>query len=235
MYPSYFSDLQAAVLAKGKLDDQYDTDRIKDWINQTYYQACVETEFYVNVATTSPVLNYAQSSVAIPTALIAVDYIVPTGTDGSVWGPMKMVPMVEILEQRAYNAGVTMTTGAPTRFCFRSGATPTIEFWPQASGGEKLTFFGTSFPSPLVNDADRPIIPEPYASKVLEYGSLVQAAEFKRDIFILDFFQQMYVDWMTRFRAFTNSRIGDDTQQFRVEGTKNYPRMNSSDTPYNWR
>jgi len=233
-FPSTFADLQEAVLNKGKLDDTYDTDRIKAWINQTYYQACLETEFYESSAPTSAPFTVQQNSVAVPASLVGVDFIVPTGTDGAVWGPMNMVTLEEILEQRAYNAGVTMTTGAPSRYAYRSSGAPTIEFWPNAAGGETLTFYGQSFPTPLSAPTDVPIIPEPYASKVLEYGALVQAAEFKRDIFILDFFQQQYTDWMSRFRGFTNTREGDKVQQFRVETYKPYPRSNSVDTPYNW-
>lgn len=232
-YPSTFADLQDAVLNKGKLDDTYDTTRIKNWINQAYYQACLETEFYES-SSASSALAASATSVAVPTALVGVDFIVPTGSDGSVWGPMEMVTFEEILEQRAYNAGVTMTTGAPSRYAYRSSGAPSIEFWPTANGGETLTFYGQAFPTAMTADGNLPIIPEPYATKVLEYGALVQAAEFKRDFAILDFWQAQYTDWMNRFRGFLNTREGDKVQQFRVETYKPYPRSNSVDTPYNW-
>jgi hypothetical protein len=232
-YPSTFADLQTAVLWKGKLDDQIDTQRIKDWINQAYYQACVETEFYETSATATA-LGPNQTTVTVPASLVGVDYIIPTGVAGDVWGPMVMVTFEEILEQRAYNAGVTYTTGAPTRYAYRSSGTPTIEVWPNPNGGETLTFYGFSLPTPLSAAGDIPIIPEPYATKVLEYGALVQAAEQKRDIFILDYFQQSYVDWMGRLRGLENTRVGNKTQQFRVDRQYVYPKGNSTDTPYNW-
>jgi len=85
-FPSTFLDLQSSVLNKGKLDDQLDTQRIKDWINQTYYQAVLETEFFEASAATSPPFTSQQTSVAIPTSLVGVDFIVPTGSDSAVWG-----------------------------------------------------------------------------------------------------------------------------------------------------
>src|SRR5262245_13916228 len=225
-YPSTFADLQSAVLNKGKLDDSLDVQRIKDWLNQTYMQICVETEFY-GVTASSSALTQNQTTVTLPATINKIDFIVPTGSDGSVWGPMEMVTMEEILQQRAYNAGVTMTTGPPSKYAFSSPTS--IQIWPNPSGTEVLTFYGTGFPTALTNAGDVPVIPEPYASKVLEYGALVQAAEFKRDMEMLTVWQGMYVDWLGRFRGFTNTRVGDKVQSFTIASYQPWPRNNSTD------
>jgi hypothetical protein len=228
-YPSTFADLQSAVLNKGKLDDVLDVQRIKDWINQTYMQVCVETEFY-GVSAVASVLTQNQTVVTVPATINKVDFIVPTGSDGSSWGPMEMVTMEEILRQRAYSGGVTMTTGAPSKYCYSSPSS--IQIWPNPSGSEVLTFYGTGLPTALISGTDPPVIPEPYASKLLEYGALVNAAEFKRDMEMLTIWQGMYMDWLSRFRGFTNTRVGDKVQSFTVVGSSAWPRGNSTDVGF---
>jgi len=43
-FPSTFLDIQNAVIQKARLDPLLDTQRVRDWINQTYPRVCVETE-----------------------------------------------------------------------------------------------------------------------------------------------------------------------------------------------
>jgi hypothetical protein len=44
-FPSTFADLQAAVIAKTRLDpaNTADVTKVKDWINQAYYRIVLET------------------------------------------------------------------------------------------------------------------------------------------------------------------------------------------------
>jgi hypothetical protein len=226
-FPSTFIDIQQAVIYKARLDQAQDLSFVKDWINQIYYQVCVELEFYTAVSD-SAAAGANATNVTIPSTIIAVDYVVPTGSTGVVYGPMDMITFDEILQMRAYTS-TAITTGAPSRYCFRSGVAPTVEFWPAANGGEILTFYGSRFPAPLVGDGDPPIFPEPYATKVLEYGALVNAAEYKKDLIMMGEFQNMYADWLTRFRGFTNTRVGNRTEQFQVIGRTSWPQPNDVD------
>ena len=228
-FPSDFLTIQNAVIQKGRLDAQLDVNKVKDWINQVYYQACIETNFYESSSALSGPLNSQDSHVAVPSACVKIEYIVPTGTDGSNWPTMEECQFQEILDNRAWQGG-TIPLGAPSRYAFRSGQAPTIEFYPNAAGGETLTFYGLFLPPVLSADADHPIFPEPYASKVLEYGSLVQSSEFKKDLFFLNTYQQEWQDWLARLRAFNNQRPGSIPGQLRVVKQWPWPRGNSVDT-----
>ena len=44
-FPSTFLDIQNAVINKLRLDSTNDLSKVKDWINQVYYEACIETNF----------------------------------------------------------------------------------------------------------------------------------------------------------------------------------------------
>lgn len=225
-FPATFASLQEQVVQKGRLDELADLDKVQDWINNAYFTACIETDFYESSSVDAP-LDVNATSVAVPDSIVKIEYIVPTGSDGTVWGPMQEVLFDDLLEVRAWQGGV-ISTGAPTRYAFRSSASPTIEFWPTALGGEVLTFYGLSLPTPLASDDDLPIFPEPY-SKVIEYGALIHASEFKKDLLMLQTFQAGYEDWLERFRAFNNVRAGAQTMQFKVAGTHPWPRRNDVD------
>jgi hypothetical protein len=226
-FPATFVDLQQDVIGKGRLDADQDVQRVKDWLNSAYYTAVIETNFYETAAIIStPLAANATASAST----VKIEYVVPTGADGQYWGPMDEVTFVEILELRSHSGG-TLTTGAPSRYAFRSAGAPVIEFWPQAVGGEVLTFYGASLPPPMVADSDQPIIPEPYR-QVIAYGALTDAAEFQKDLISQQTWQSQYQDNLQRFRGFTNTRPGSKVAQFRVEGRRQYPRANSVDTGY---
>jgi hypothetical protein len=229
-FPATFVDLQQDVIGKGRLDADQDVQRVKDWLNSAYYTAVIETNFYETAAIISTPLAANATAFAVPASTVKIEYIVPTGADGQYWGPMDEVTFVEILELRSHSGG-TISTGAPSRYAFRSAGAPVIEFWPQAVGGEVLTFYGASLPPPMVADSDQPIIPEPYR-QVIAYGALTDAAEFQKDLISQQTWQSQYQDHLQRFRGFTNTRPGSKVAQFRVEGRRGYPRANSVDTGY---
>jgi hypothetical protein len=230
-FPATFLDMQGDVLDKGRLDASADTDRVKDWLNSSYYQACIETNFYETAAIPSVPLAVNAMSVAVPAAVVKVEYVVSAGVDGMPWGPMRQITFEEILELRAYSQA-TQSLGAPDRYAYRGSGSPSIEFWPQASGGEVITFYGTTFPPLLVNDGDLSIFPPPYEA-VIMYGALVEASEFQKDILTQQGWNAAFQDWLTRLRALVNVRPGSKVQQFRIAGARqNYPRNNSVDTGY---
>ena len=233
-FPSTFLDIRNEVIDKLRLDATLDLQKTKDWVNAAYAEACIETEFYAT-SSTSAALTLNQGSVPVPTGLQKLDYITSVGTDGTIWGPMKMVTFDEILRNRAYASGAASTTGAPYLYAFRSSNAPSIEIWPPAAGGEVLTFYGQLLPTVLVNDGDVPIIPEPYGSNCLIFGAAAQAAEFKQNYLMMGQYAQEQDLWIARLRGFNNTRVGDDVQQFQVVGYRQaIPPTNSVDVPYNW-
>jgi hypothetical protein len=227
-FPSDFLTMQTNVIEKARLDVTQDSDRVKDWLNGAYFTACVETNFYeAGVAQTAP-LAADTTSVGVPSNLVKIEYVTPIANDGTIWGPIQEITLEEMLELRAWQGGA-VSTGAPSRYAYRSSVAPTIEFWPQAVGGEILNFWGTTMPPLLAADTDFPIFPAPY-SAVIEYGALCDAGEFQKDILTLQGYQAQYQDWLQRLRALVNLRTGSMVQQFRVERQRPWPQKNSVDT-----
>lgn len=228
--PMQFVDLENEVRDKGRLGNTTaDNQRISDWINNAYYEVCIETDFYES-SSSSASLTANSTSVSVPSSIVKIEYITATGSDGTLWGPMAEVTFEEILELRAWMGGV-VSTGAPSRYAFRSSSSPSIEFFPQAVGGEVLTFYGLLLPTALSSPTDPVIFPEPY-SKAIIYRALIHAAQFKKDLLMLNDFRSDYQDWLQRFRAFNNTRNGSKVQQMRVEGQRPIPRRNDVDTGY---
>jgi len=232
-YPPNFHDIQESVIAKLRLDPDLDRDKVKDWINNNYMAASLETEFFTDVQVSSTLPANA-ASLGVPAALLMLDYVVTQQQNGLYRGPMELVGIDLILEKRAWSGG-TISQGAPQMYAYRSGPTPTIEFWPPASGGEIVTFYGNRLPPVLVDDNDVCLIPEPYGSNILEFGADAQAAEFKMNYVMLSTYQQESQYWIQRFRGFQNNRAGNLPGQLRVvRDRKPVPATNSVDTPYNW-
>jgi len=233
-YPPTFEDIQQAVIDKLRLDPDLDLQKVKDWINQAYMEACIETEFYLDVSDSTQ-LAANVGSVGVPPTLLGLNYVTSKQSDGTQRGPMELVGMDMILDKRAWASGGTVTQGAPQMYAYKSGPSPAIEFWPPAAGGETLTFYGFRLPPVLDLDGDTCKIPEPYGSNILEFGADAQAAEFKMNFVMLSTYQTESQYWMQRFRGFQNNRAGNLTQQFRV--IRAYPAVpagNSVDVPANW-
>lgn len=226
-YQATFLNIQDAVIAKARLDSTNDLAKVKAWINQAYYTACIESNFYES-SSAAAALSANASSVAVPSSVVKVEWIAPAGSDGSAWATMEEVTMEQLLDMRAWQGGIS-PLGSPSKYAFRSASAPSIEFYPTASGGEVLTFYGLLLPAMLSADGDFPIFPEPYASKVLEYGALVQATEFKKDLFFLQTYQQEWQDWLRRLKAFNNQRSGAKPMKMQVERQLPWPRGNSVD------
>jgi hypothetical protein len=229
-YPALFLDMQKTVLDKARLDTLADTPRVKDWLNMAYMMACLDTNFFISKQVTTPALTAGSTNVAVPSSIQDILWIVPTAVDGSTWGPMILLPFEQLLKMRAYQ-GATLNTGAPSRYSYISGGSPTIEFWPNAVGGEVLTFWGTFLPPALNADNDPPIIPEPYR-RVIEYGALVHASEFQKDILTQQGYEGQYQQWIQALRGNMNTTAGSMTQQFLIEGTLPWPKANSVDQGY---
>ena len=229
-YPAQFLDLQKNVVDKARLDEDFDMNRVKDWLNSAYFTAIIETGFYQSTQVTS-VLTADQTSIQVPAGIHKIEFIVPTGTDGQIWGPLRSTQFEDLLRVRAWQGGA-ISQGAPSRYSYRGTAgVPTIEFWPQAVGGEVLTFYGWGLPAAMNSDTDSPVIPAPY-EKAIEYGALVHAAEFQKDLLMIQQFQSDYQDWLQRFRGYKNHLASSQPDQFIIEFARPYPQRNDVDQGY---
>jgi len=86
-------------------------------------------------------------------------------------------------------------------------------------------------PPVLSANGDTPIFPEPY-SKVLEYGALIHAAEYQKDVLLIQQYQSDYQDWLQRLRGYRNTRETSQPGQLEVMFTRPYPKGNSIDQGY---
>jgi hypothetical protein len=215
-YPSTFQDIQNAVITKARLDATNDLAKVKDWINQTYAQVLVESGDLVTTTTINQVAN--TSSYTLPTAVSRIVQMVVTPAGlGSTFQqpPMKRTTLDDILSRRA-NGGITANGGDYSRYYALLGTK--IEVWPTPAAADIITVWYSARPTVLSANGDLPIIDEPYASKLLEYGALVQAGDWKGDPATQDW-QNDFDVWMGRYLAHLDEQQGDIPDQFRQWGS----------------
>ena len=209
-YPSTFADLKSSVIAKGRLDATADTSRVADWINQALANACIDSEALITFAgmtTTAGVSSYT----LLATAVRIKGMYVTSG--GVQYKPLEPISLEQMLELRQSGGG-TQTVGGVLRYYALVGLSQ-FELYPTPDGSETITLYYVRQPSPLSNDTDVPEIPEPFATKLLEYGALVDAYEFKRDDQQQNA-QQAYQVWLQRFRAHLTRKRGGVPEQMLV-------------------
>lgn len=205
--PSTFKNVQDAVIAKVRLDPTADLAKVKDWINQTYSNVALQSKFFEGSAAGSTLVAGATSE-TLPTALIELEDV--TCTFAGTSPRLKQIGWEQLLDLRQFSTG----TGPPQAYSLRKNS---VEFFPAAQGGELLTYYGSKQPDAYLSaDSDVSLLPEPFGSKLLEYGACVQACEFKNDILMLGNHQQSYGYWLGQFLEFCNVRLGQDALRFRV-------------------
>src|SRR5215471_4560033 len=179
-FPSTFADLQAAVIAKTRLDpnNAADVSKTKDWINQAYYRVTLETETI-------------QGSTTL--ALVS----------GQV------------------------TQGTATMYTLQGNS---IELWPTPGGADTMTIYYVGYPPLLSAGTDVPQLDEPYASKLLEFGALIDASDYIKDILAGYTYPQSFQDWMYRYRQHLSRKQGTQSLTFRNPTGTMVPHDNSTDT-----
>jgi hypothetical protein len=214
-YPSTFLDLQDAVIGKLRLDPTPDRPRVKDWINQVYAQVCVETEATQKQDTVTTTIDTA--SYNLPDAVIRVREIVSAGaSDPTSYGPpLEQVSLDELLTLRQSGTVAYTNQGAATKYAL--AGMNQLELYPTPTSVDTLLLFYVYLPAALVGDAAISALPEPYASKLLEYGALAEAADFIGHP-EQDRYRALYEDWLRRFRTHLARRRGAGAGQLRVMG-----------------
>lgn len=224
-YPSTFLDIQDSVINKLRLDDAADRNKVKDWINQAYTDVCIETQASITAATMALTANQAEYT--LPSAPVRITDIFVTPVSGTRYGPLDAVSLAQILQWRNASDGTNASTGTVQCYCRRG--LNLLEVWPTPSAADVLTVYYVERPAPLSADTDIPELPEPYATKTLEYGALAEAADFKRDP-SEDKYRALYQDWMRRLQAHLNMAGGGVAKQIPVyPGVNRRPHDNSMD------
>lgn len=221
-YPRQFSDIYGEVISNLRLDAVADLAATKNAVNQAYSEAALTSKFFEGSAATSALVANASSD-AIPTAIIELEDVTCTAT--GIVPRLVEVSFEQILDMRMFNVNV----GGPPQFY--SVRKASVEFWPSATGGEILTYYGSKQPDTFLSaDSDVPLFPEPF-SALLVYGACCTMAEFKTDILMLGNYQQQKQAWTAQFLKFCEARKGSDSLAFPVRlGRRGYlPNDPSSD------
>ena len=194
------------------MDSTNDLSKVKDWINQVYADVCITTE--ANVTSSTMTLTAGTASYTLPTGISRIKEMYATPVGGVQTVPLIQTDLDEILRYRQSSGGVANAVGA-TIYRFALLGLTDIELYPTPQSADVLTVYYVALPTALSADSDIPILPEPYASKVLEYGALAEAADFKSDPLEQEY-RQLYQVWMQKLRAHITRKIGMQPGQFRV-------------------
>jgi hypothetical protein len=194
---------------------------VADWINQVYAQACIELE--ANVTTSTATLTAGTASYNLTTlfpSLVRLKewYITPVGAAQSV--PIQQTTLDYILTHRQSSGGVSASRGYVTHYALVG--TNQLEFYPTPTSNDTVTAWYVALPTALSASSDTPILAEPYASKLLEYGALAEAADWKGDPSEQEY-RALFQLWMQKYRAHLTRRAGGQPGQFRVFGLYNFP------------
>lgn len=218
-------DVQNAVIAKARLSSTNDLTKVKDWINQVYAEVCMELEANVSTSTMTLTANTASYTLSSSIGRIKEMYVTPVGATQT--SPLTQTTLDYILRRRQASAGA-MTSGYVTHYALLG--INDFEVYPTPTSADVLTIWYVGLPTALSADADTPILTEPYASKLLEYGALAEAADFKGDP-AGDSYRAMFVDWKRRYRAHLTRKMGSQPGQFNfVPGGDFPPHDPSMDT-----
>jgi len=211
-FPSQFLDIQNAVLQKARLDPVLDGQRIKDWINQTYSRVCVETEAIVSTATMTCSVGAYSYTLPAQVALIRQMQVRPYGTT-TLNPPLTRGTLDELMNKRQSGGDAPM--GQATHYALLGIAD--FELWPTPATNDLILIYFVGFPTPLVANTDLPILEEPYASKLLEFGALVDAGDFNGDPSTPSW-QADFDTWMGRYRDRLDHKAGTIPGQFHQWG-----------------
>ena len=211
-FPSTFLDLQTAVLQKARLDPVLDGQRVKDWINQTYTRVCVETEAIVSTAVMT--CSAGAYSYTFPTQVARAKQmqVRPYGST-SLNAPLIRTTLDELMTRR--QSGGDAPRGQATHYALLGISA--FELWPTPAAADVILTYFVAFPAPLVANTDQPLLEEPYASKLLEFGALVDAGDFNGDPSTQSW-QADYDSWLARYLTHLDRKQGVIPGQFHQWG-----------------
>ena len=212
-FPSTFLDIQTAVLQKARLDPVLDGQRTKDWINQTYTRVCVETEAIVVTATMSCTAGVYSYTFPAAVARSKQMQVRPYGSS-LLNAPLVRTTLDELLRRRQ-SGGDAPLAAQPTHYALLG--INDFELWPTPAVADTILIWYVQFPVPLQANTDLPVLEEPYASKLLEFGALGDAGDFNGDPSSQGW-QADFDTWMTRYTAHLERKQGLMPGQFHQWG-----------------
>lgn len=214
------------MIAKARLNTADDTSRCKDWINQIYADACLTVEATITSTTINMVAG--TSTYTLASSIMRIKEMTTTPSGATISGPLKQTTLDEILNRRRAAGGVQ---GSRVTHYALLGLTD-LEVWPTPQNADVITCWYVSAPTPLSGDTDTTVLPEPFASKVLEFGALAEAADFKGDPAGPQWAGE-YQQWLQKLKTHITRKQGSQPGQFRVWNDSIYPPHDPS-TDLGW-
>jgi len=191
---------------------------VKDWINQAYADACLMTEAIVQSSTMS--LTSGVSSYTLDASIMRIKEMVITPVGATVSSPLRQSTLDEILRRRQSSSTTQIVGGYVSHYALLG--VNDLEVWPTPLSADTITIYYVAAPTPLAADSDAPVLPEPFASKVLEFGALVEAADFKGDPSGPQWSQEYQIS-LQKLRSHLTRKQGSQPGQFQIFGARDYP------------
>lgn len=210
VFQSTLGTIRNNVILKLRLDEDQDSGLVDEWINLAYLDALQATGALQKCGVAS--LTSGSSSYALPVQIAWIKHIVVVYPDSSISLPMQRIRLEKLISIRQGDLASGQLVSIPL---YAVAGQDRIEIWPEPSTGQSLKFWYSYLPDELSADADEPALQEPFGSKLLEYGALVEGARFKKDPLIQDY-ENQYAVWLSRFQAWLNRRQGASSQAFEV-------------------
>lgn len=201
-----------------RLNPTDDKTKVHDWINQVYADVCVETE--ANITSATMTLTAGTYSYTLPSAVSRIKEMYMTPVGGSQLWPLRQTTLDYILRRRVAGGGASTATGTATHYTLLG--LNEFEVYPTPSAADVVTIYYVALPTALSADSDVPILQEPWASKILEYGALAEAADWKGDPSEQEY-RQLYEVWKQKFRGHLTRRAGGQPGQFRIFPGSSFP------------
>lgn len=166
-------------------------------------------------------LTAGTASYTLPTSLMRIKEMYATPVGGVQTVPLIQTDLDDILRRRQSSGGVANAVGS-TIYRYALLGLLEFEIYPTPASADVLTVYYVAQPTALSADADVPILPEPFASKLLEYGAAAEAADFKSDPQESEY-RQLYEVWKQRLKSHMNRKVGMQPGQFRIIPDTPYP------------
>lgn len=205
-----FSEIREQVMMKLRLDPD-DASMVDYWMKQAYADVAQHSGYEWSITNTTVVLTKDTGTFALPCDVAWLRFLRMRYGDGTVSNPAQQVRMEEVLTKQEFFGSAGVYTDGHV---YAVAGQFDVAFWPLAAQGQRALIQHTVLPEEL-SDTEAPLIAEPFGSKLLEYGALVEGARFKKDPLLADF-QGTYAVWMARYVAWLNRRKGGTSTAFEV-------------------
>lgn len=191
--------IREQVMQKLRLDPA-DSDKALYWINQAYADVAQFSSFDIN----EKVITITGSKVTLPEEVQMIRQLRRRYLDAPDSRPAQLVRMEEVLTKLSADSTASSPVGSGGVYALSGEHPNELVLWPVAAANEQIVLEYSRLP-PQVSDTDRPLIAEPFGSKILEYGALVEGAKFKKDPMVYDY-ENTHALWVDRYVGWLNRR-----------------------------